>query len=251
MNQTLPVRGTAVLKDCRPQYAKDAVPLSKREKTMLSVGQMSTLETTCSGSAKKQTQQVRVNQNHSANEALNASNVSANTSISYQPTGGIVKTVILPYDEIINLKSELENLKMYKIAQKSLFEEAIQGYQKDKIIRLKEQQLKSADFEESIAFLKQRLNQREEEGYSISKDYFQYKHEVQKSKDTLDDERELLLIERRALEDQFNKLKGNSITDKEYAVDLYNQKTDNFAQRFRKQAQKNENDLKVIKAQYE
>ena len=40
-------------------------------------------------------------------------------------TGGIVKTVLLPYDEIINLKHELEYLKQYKIQQKSLFEEAI------------------------------------------------------------------------------------------------------------------------------
>lgn len=51
-------------------------------------------------------------------------------------TGGIVKTVILPYDEINNIKSELEYLKEYKARQKNLYEEAIQGYQKDKVIRL-------------------------------------------------------------------------------------------------------------------
>ena len=51
-------------------------------------------------------------------------------------TGGIVKTVILPYDQINNLKAELEHLKQYRITQKALFEEAIQGYQKDKVIRL-------------------------------------------------------------------------------------------------------------------
>jgi len=44
----------------------------------------------------------------------------------------------------------------------------------------------------------------------------------------------LLLIEKRALEDQLGKLKETAIVDKEYAVDLYNQKTENFAQRFRK-----------------
>lgn len=59
------------------------------------------------------------------------------------------------------------------------------------------------------------------------------------------------MIEQRALEDQLAKVKMNSQNDKDYAVDLYNQKTDNFASRFRKQAQANENDLKVIKAQYE
>lgn len=34
-------------------------------------------------------------------------------------------------------------------------------------------------------------------------------------------------------------------------MDLYKQKTDNFAQRFRKLTQTNENDLKVIKVQYD
>jgi len=62
---------------------------------------------------------------------------SQNSNLSVnQATGGIVKTVILPYDQINNLKGELEHLKQYRYAQKSLFEEAIQGYQKDKVIRL-------------------------------------------------------------------------------------------------------------------
>ena len=43
-------------------------------------------------------------------------------------TGGIVKTVILPYDEINNIKTELEYLKDYKVRQKALYEEAIQAY---------------------------------------------------------------------------------------------------------------------------
>lgn len=43
-------------------------------------------------------------------------------------SGGIVKTVVLPYDEINNIKSELEYLKQYREQQKSLYEEAIQAY---------------------------------------------------------------------------------------------------------------------------
>lgn len=74
---------------------------------------------------------------------------------------------------------------------------------------------------------------------------------IQKSKDTLSDERELLLIEKKALEDQLHKLKDHAAVDKDYAADLYAQKTNNFADRFRKQTQQNENDLKVIKSQYE
>ena len=61
--------------------------------------------------------------------------------------------MILPYDQINNLKGELEHLKQYRAAQKALFEEAIQGYQKDKVIRLQEAQLREQDFGTSIGQL--------------------------------------------------------------------------------------------------
>lgn len=41
----------------------------------------------------------------------------------------------------------------------------------------------------------------ETEGDQISKEYFQFKNEVYRSKDALNDEHELLLIEKRTLED--------------------------------------------------
>jgi hypothetical protein len=47
-----------------------------------------------------------------------AQSTSARSNVSIQQSdtqaGGIVKTVLLPYDEIINLKNELEYLKLYK-----------------------------------------------------------------------------------------------------------------------------------------
>jgi hypothetical protein len=156
--------------------------------------------------------------------------------------------VLLPYDEIINLKNELEYLKLYKQQQKELFEETIQGYRKDKIIRLQEWNLKEQDFLTSIKGLEERLKERDEESYGISKDYFAYKHQVEKSKQAIQDERELLMIERRALEDQLMKVQNNSHINKDHAVQSYQSKTENFAQRFRTQSQKNENDLKVIKS---
>jgi hypothetical protein len=99
------------------------------------------------------------------------------------------------------LKNELEHLKRYRQAQKDIFESAIQGYQKDKVIRLQEANLREQDFMNTIASLQQRLDQREQEGYAISKNYFQYKTEVNKAKDRISDDKELLLIEQRALQD--------------------------------------------------
>lgn len=65
------------------------------------------------------------------------------------------------------------------------------------------------------------------------------------------DDKELLLIEKRALEDSLGELRERTVNEKEYAVDLYKQKTESFAQRFRKISQQNENDLKVTKVQFE
>ena len=42
----------------------------------------------------------------------------SNSRVQVNSSGGIVKTVILPYDEINNLKAEVEYLKTYKQAQK-------------------------------------------------------------------------------------------------------------------------------------
>ena len=86
--------------------------------------------------------------------------------------------MILPYDEINNIKNEIEYLKQYKIKQKNLFEDTIQDFQKDKIIRMQEFQLKQQDTNEIFFQLKERLQQREQDSYQISKDFFQYKHQV-------------------------------------------------------------------------
>ena len=86
--------------------------------------------------------------------------------------------MILPYDEINNIKNEIEYLKQYKIKQKNLFEDTIQDFQKDTIIRMQEFQLKQQDTNEISSQLKERLQQREQDSYQISKDFFQYKHQV-------------------------------------------------------------------------
>ena len=119
-------------KDCRPERSKKHFPLKGKEKAMKmgienqsrqsNMSNVSTLDAT--GTAQSQS-------------ARSNTSVQQNTQ-----TGGIVKTVLLPFDEIVNLKNEMEYLKLYKQQQKELFEETIQGYRKDKIIRLQEWNLK-------------------------------------------------------------------------------------------------------------
>lgn len=137
-NQSMTVGGPVTFKDCRTDKSQ---PLGPREKALQkssdkkeNKSKLANLNMTqasagvLSGSTANQT---GVNQTQRSKASRHNTSVQANGT-----TGGIVKTVLLPYDEIINLKHELEYLKQYKISQKSLFEEAIQGYQKDKMIRL-------------------------------------------------------------------------------------------------------------------
>ena len=61
--------------------------------------------------------------------------------------------------------------------------------------------MKEAELAETTSKLSNRLKLREDEGYAISKDYFAYKREVKRSKEALADERELLKVEKKFLEE--------------------------------------------------
>lgn len=77
----------------------------------------------------------------------------------------------------------------------------------------------------TVEALQVRLAKRDQTSYDTSKEYFAFKHQVQKSKDVLSDDKELLLVEKRMLEDQLGKLRETSGNDQVYAVELYDQKT--------------------------
>ena len=63
-------------------------------------------------------------------------------------------------------------------SQKSLFEDTVAGYQKDRSVRTQEFDLKAQDFETTIAELEKRLADRKAVNHAISTDYFNYRHAV-------------------------------------------------------------------------
>ncbi len=63
-------------------------------------------------------------------------------SETHQPGTGIIKTVILPNEEINRLAVEAEELRQYLAAQRQVYEEAIGAYEKDRLIREQEYQMK-------------------------------------------------------------------------------------------------------------
>jgi len=132
-----------------------------------------------------------------------------------------VRTVILPNEEINRLGLELEELKCFLNVQKALYEETISGYEKDRVIREQEFELKKQDFEEKKKELVSRLEQRQGTQYSLNKNYFEYKYEIQQTKNKMQDEYELLKVENSALKAQMDKILSSEKVDTKYAVDLY------------------------------
>ena len=98
---------------------------------------------------------------------------------------GIIKTIIMPNEELNKLGLESEELRNFLVSQQNIYEEALSGYHKDRVIREQEFKLKEIDFKERIDELNDRLKMREEANYQLSKDYFAYKHAVSKNKQKL------------------------------------------------------------------
>jgi len=70
---------------------------------------------------------------------------------------GIIKTVILPNEEVNRLAIEAEELKQYLHAQKQVYEESVKSYDKDRLIREQEFEMKQQEFQETLVQLRQRL----------------------------------------------------------------------------------------------
>ena len=132
-------------RDCRPESSKKSHPLNRRERALASLSMDSSSSIRGSLSS---TKKVSVAANRTKSTTCDTDRSYTSTT-SVSTAGGIIKTVILPFDEINNIKSELEYLKQYRDSQKALYEETIASYQKDKVIRLKEFAIKEQDLKES------------------------------------------------------------------------------------------------------
>ena len=97
---------------------------------------------------------------------------------STKKAGGVVKTIVLPHEDINRLGTEAQELMQVMQSQKALFEDTVAGYQKDRSVRTQEFDLKAQDFETTIAELEKRLADRKAVNHAISTDYFNYRHAV-------------------------------------------------------------------------
>ena len=84
----------------------------------------------------------------------------------------------------------------------------------------------------------------------ISTDYFNYRHAIGGAKQKLEDQIALARVENEALKQQVDQICEAEQVDGNYQEQLYEQKTSQFANRFRKASKQNEQELNVIKVQY-
>lgn len=138
---------------------------------------------------------------------------------------GIIKTVILPNEEINRLAVEAEELKQYLSAQQQVFEESVSAFEKDRLIREQEFKMKEQEFTDTLGSIRGRLEQRQRINYGLAKDYFDYKHLVGKTRQRLQDENDLATVENQALKSQLDKLIDAAKNETKYSESLYSQKS--------------------------
>ena len=116
------------------------------------------------------------------------SGLSGTTQQSTAAKGGVVKTIVLPHEDMNRLGTDGQLLVQVLEQQKSLFEDTVSGYQKDRSVRTQEFDLKQRDHEMKMAELQARLHKDKELNSQIAGDFFNYKHQIGLAKQHLDDQ---------------------------------------------------------------
>ena len=169
-------------KDVRPQALAEAA-LKNKTKVPLNPGPSTQAVLTNQLIAQK-IKESETNTNKS--EPVKAKGPSSSKSgHSNATTSGIVKTVILPHEDINRMNVQSQQLYAVLQQQEALFRDTVAGYQKDRSVRQQEFDLKEKDYKEQVALLEQRLQSRKDLNYRLTTDYFAYKHKATEDKKRL------------------------------------------------------------------
>lgn len=109
--------------------------------------------------------------------------------------------------------------------QEALFNDTVQGYQKDRIVRQQEFDMKDRDFDEQIAVLENRLSEKKHLNHKLTTEYFQYRNATVEDAKRLEDALEVAKVERATLEAQLEKSLTAQEQNCQYNDTLYSQKT--------------------------
>jgi len=162
----------------------------------------------------------------------------------------VIKTVILPNEDVNRLGLESEELQPFLRDQQALFEQTARGYEKDRILREQEFRLKEVEHAENMGKWEKLYKEKDKVNYEMTKRFFDYKHHVQQRRQQLKDEQDLLKVEQETLKNQLHEAREKAEITTDHAEKIYKTKEENFQKRFRKETRVNEEDLTVVKEQY-
>lgn len=98
------------------------------------------------------------------------------------------------------MATESEQLLEVLVRQNALHNETVSGYQKDRVVRQQEFDLKDRDYEAQIEALQKRLEEKKDLNYKLTAEYFTYKNAAQSDAKKLQDAIDLARVERDQLE---------------------------------------------------
>ena len=75
----------------------------------------------------------------------------------------------------------------------------MKAYEKDRLIREQEFEMKQQEFRDTLTQLRARLEQRQAHNYKLTKEFFEYKHVVGRTRGRVQDEHDLAQVENAAL----------------------------------------------------
>lgn len=178
----------------------------------------------------------------------------------------VLRTVVLPNEQITSLQVEVENLSRINDEQRQLHEQQLTGLKEDRRVREEEMKLKYEDcmcgsnvvVKEKIQAMEERLQRDEQLNYAITKglrlayavDYLNDKHECQTRETQAQKDNKAL---RQANEQLQTKLKDTKHRTQQHLQRAESEKdktSGEVMERFRGRVQGNEESLQIVKEQY-
>eukprot|EP00826_Nyctotherus_ovalis_P008352 TRINITY_DN12158_c0_g2_i3.p1 TRINITY_DN12158_c0_g2~~TRINITY_DN12158_c0_g2_i3.p1 ORF type:complete len:411 (-),score=166.25 TRINITY_DN12158_c0_g2_i3:227-1459(-) len=170
----------------------------------------------------------------------------------------VLRTVVLPNEQITSLQLEVENLRQINNEHKWLYEQQLASLKEDQMVREEEMKLKYEDLKEKIQVMDRRLQKDEEMNYAITKglpfvhavDYLNDKHECQARETQAQKENKALRRANEQLQVKLKDTKSRTQQQLQRAESEKDQSSSEVMGRFRDRVQGNEESLQIIKEQY-
>jgi coiled-coil domain-containing protein 77 len=162
----------------------------------------------------------------------------------------IVRTIYLPNEQSNVLVTEVDMLKRQLEQDKALYQGQIDALKEDRNVREEEFKLRHDADQRQIEELLQQLQRSEDFKVSTTRDYLRLRHESQTKERSLIESLGKARQENDGLLSQVKHTTVRARQETREAETIAEQKSQDFAHKFRKQAMQKEENLQIVKEQY-